>query len=53
MLLQPATQLIATAVDLRQIVIRELAPLLPGAPLETLPVAFDSVPVHVPLSWVG
>ena len=40
-------QLIALAGDDIELVVRELAPLLLDAALDLLPVAFDSIPVHL------
>src|SRR5690606_33833713 len=45
-LLDPPDQLVALPLGLLQVVIGELAPLLPGAPHELLPVALELIPIH-------
>ena len=52
-LLQEALELLALAVDLGKIVVRELAPLLFDLALEHLPVTFDAVPISCERSFVG
>jgi hypothetical protein len=43
-----AFQLIAAAIDLGQIVVGQLAPLLLDFALHFFPISFDSVSVHLP-----
>jgi hypothetical protein len=45
-LLNPTHQLLALALDLVELVVGQLAPLLQGLAAELLPVAFDLIPVH-------
>jgi len=45
-LLDLADELVALAADLLELVIGEIAPLLPDLALELLPVALDLIPVH-------
>src|SRR5580704_6156322 len=45
-LLDPAFELVALAVDLREIVVGELTPLLLDLAFGLLPVSFNAVPVH-------
>src|SRR5262249_36484119 len=49
-LLQAAGELRALAFDHVQVVVGELAPLLPDLTFKLLPVAFDAIPVHCSLS---
>src|SRR4030095_3138973 len=45
-LLDAADQLLALAFSAVEVIVGQLAPLFADAPLEFLPVAFDSIPVH-------
>src|SRR5262249_36049203 len=45
-----AFELLATAVDLRDVVVGEFAPLLLDFTTELLPAAFDAIPIHVQTS---
>src|SRR5207253_3544930 len=45
-LLEFAGELVAAAGDRREVVVRELAPLLLHLPLDLVPVALDLIPVH-------
>src|SRR5688572_3401775 len=51
-LLDLADELVALAVDDRNVIIGELAPALLDLTLELLPVAFNAIPIHAVLLWV-
>ena len=50
-LLDLADQLLSATLNLIQIIIGELAPLLADAPLKLFPLAFQGIFIHVVLQW--
>jgi hypothetical protein len=50
-LLDFAFELVAMARDNVEIVVRQAAPLLLDLPFDLLPVSFNAIPIHVPLSF--
>src|SRR3954463_9007440 len=51
--LQLAFELLPSTVNLVEVVVSEFAPLFPDLALHLLPVAFNTVPIHSKISFVG
>src|SRR5690349_12916236 len=50
-LLDPAEQQVAPSRDHVELIVGQLAPLLPHVAFELLPIACDAIPIHLDSSW--